>query len=299
MNDRVLAETARSYLRMISWANLVSRFPSGLAYPLIGKIAESMSPLLPRAEVFLSYLQVLGIPESRRVGLWRDVLRQHGMFLVNHYYHERHMCRFSGRVDHDADNWQRFLSQPGPALVLSCHHDFYHSLLVLAGMLGKRVYFVAAPEDSGELSHWLLPYIRQQHNVCSAYFNGGSYLFYDRMAEVHKAFDVGGTVFSMHDFHAPNRWAKRVHLGNWCYEVPAGTLEIALERGVPVYFGVLLWDRDTACYRPDFSRLDLDSSDLLGSYAAAMRCLIARYPTAWHGWQWVEDFKKLTVISLD
>lgn len=294
MSDPALHKTAQAYLRMIALGRLLAKLPLQLAYPLAGGMASRVAPYVSLANTFAKFAHQVGIPEMDRPDLWARVLCQHGMFFVNNFLHANKPQQLGNLVDQSSLSWRDFLGCQGPALVLTCHHDFYHSLLVLAGLSGKRVYFVAAPEDSGPLTEWLLPHIRQQHENCVRHFNGGAYLFKNRMAGVREAFDSNGVVFSMHDFDAPGARSYPVRFHNRSYQVPAGTLELALEKRIPIYFGVLEWDMVRKCYLPNFKRLTVDSAAPLAAYAEAMANLIKKNPACWHGWQWFDQFSAIS-----
>lgn len=290
MPDHSLQDTAQSYLRMIAIGRLLAKLPIRLAYPLAARIAASRSPFRERADDFFAYASAIKLPKEKQHGLWSETLHHHGMFFVNHFLHASKPGKLLQTLDDSPAAWQAFLAQPGPALVLTCHHEFYHTLLVISGLSGKRVYFVAAPEDSGPLAPWLLPHIRQQHVYCARHFNGGSYLFKNRKAAVRQAFEEESVVFSMHDFHAPGPDAHEIRLFDRTYQVPAGTVELALEYGIPIYFGALVWDDTTRCYHPDFQRLNPNSAQPMRAYAEAMSNFLSRHPTSWHGWQWFCQF---------
>lgn len=224
---------------MIAVGRLLAKLPLRLAYPLAAHVALRSGPFRALANDFFTYVSAIGITQEKQHALWAEVLRHNGMFFVNHFLHASKSEQLASVFDQSPLPWQAFLAQQGPALVLTCHHEFYHTLLVLAGLAGKQVYFVAAPEDSGPLAPWLLPHIRQQHANCARHFNGGSYLFRHRRTAVRQAFEDGGVVFSMHDFHAPGPGSHEVRLFDRGYQVPAGTVELALEYGIPIYFGAL------------------------------------------------------------
>ena len=296
MTEQSLALLAKSYLRMIALAKGVSRLPLVLAYPLMHRLGRRYAPYRGSFASFENFAQAISLPASVMPVVWQQILRQHGMFFVNHFLHRASAITRIERCVHAASpEWQAFRQRTGAALVLTCHHDFYHTLLVLTGRANKRVHFVAAPEDSGPLAQWLLPHIRQQHAYCEPHFNGGRYLFSKRREQVRSALLAGDVVFSMHDFLAPVPGAHRVSLLGKVYEVPAGTLEIALELGVPVYFSVLRWSDETSAYSLDFQRLEVDPAHPLDAYAQAMETLIVSHPSVWHGWQWFDHFSNASV----
>ena len=295
MTEQSPAQVAKSYLRMIALAKQASRLPVALAYPLMHQFGQHYSPYREHFALFEHFAQAIAIPASAVPAVWQLVLRQHSMFFVNHFLHRADIATIERRVRASSPEWHAFQAHTGAALVLTCHHDFYHTLLVLAGRAKKRVHVVAAPEDSGPLAQWLLPHIRQQHDYCQSYFNGGRYLFNNRREQVRSALLAGDVVFSMHDFLAPGPGAQRVTLLGKIVEVPAGTLEIALELGVPVYFSVLRWSEEASAYSLDFQRLEIDAAHPLDAYAQAMSSLVVNHPSVWHGWQWFDHFSNASV----
>lgn len=293
MKSTELARVAAAYLRMIHLGQWLSHLPLRLAYRLAGWGAARTGPLRHDSARFARYAQGIGLAETALPAEWRRVTAQQGMFFVNNFLHSEHLYKITAHVQEITPDWRTLISEQQGALVLTCHHDFHHTLFVLAGLAGKQVNFVAAPEDSGVLSPWLAPHIRRQHAYCARHFNGGRYIFTGSghtRADVATALERGALVFSMHDIKLPGKHSHPATLFGHPYSVQAGTIEIALKLGLPIYFAMLVWSDERFAYRIECQRMNVTSDRPLDAYTSALESVVVTQPSAWHGWQWFDSF---------
>jgi lauroyl/myristoyl acyltransferase len=286
---------AAAYLRLIRLGKWLSRLPLRPAYRLAAWAAARYSPFRDDFARFSRYAGAIGMAEAARRYEWRRTMARHGMFFVNNFLHADRAHRLADRVLDIAPEWRHLMAERHGALVLTCHHDFHHTLFVLAGLTGRRVSVVAAPDDSGPLAPWLTPHIRRQHADCAGHFNGGRYLFTGpgQARAIVTAMKNGELVFSLHDFVQPGKHSRPAMLFGRSYDVPVGTIEIALKLGVPIYFAMLVWADERFAYRIECQRLDVTSEQPLGAYASALESVVAAQPSAWHGWQWFDNFSSV------
>lgn len=292
MRHDELAAVAAAYLRLIRLGQWLSRLPLRIAYRLAARAAGRLSPLRRDLPHFQDYARALGLADGAMSRAWDMAMTGHGMFFVNNALHAAHPRRIARRVGSAAPDWQGLLTEPRGALVLTCHHDFHHSLFVLAGLAGRKVSVVAAPAEGGPLSPWLATHIRRQHDDCAWHFNGGRYIFTEpgQARAIVTALRGGELVFSLHDFVLQGKHSRPARLLGRSYEVPAGTIEIALKLGVPIYFAMLLWSAEQSAYRIECQRLNVTGAQPLDAYTTALEAVVTARPSAWHGWQWFANF---------
>jgi lauroyl/myristoyl acyltransferase len=290
------ARVAAAYLRLIHLGKWLSCLPLRPAYRLAAWAAARYSPFRDDYEKFARYARAVGLAESALAPEWNRVMARHGMFFVNTPLHAGRARQIADRVPDGPPEWQRLMAERQGALVLTCHHDFHHTLFVLAGLAGRRVSVVAAPDDSGPLAPWLTPHIRRQHADCARHFNGGRYLFTGpgQARAIVTALKNGEVVFSLHDFVQAGKHSRPARLFGRAYSVPVGTIEIALRLGVPIYFAMLVWSDERFAYRIECQRLNVTSEQPLDAYASALESVVAAQPSAWHGWQWFDIFSSVS-----
>lgn len=303
-----LKAQALSLEQRIALGRRCARLPVPLAYGLARTLTRLAGHNLPgppahQRAVFDGWVRSIRAAAPGRTpppsdqGLWQAACGAYAASLVNAALHRERLEAIARRVrSHDPD-WDRLLTEPSGALVLTMHHDFHHTLFALAGRAGGRIRVIAAPEETSPLHPWLGPAIHALHRDCACHFNGGDYLFLapgESGTGVAHALRRGEMVFSLHDFEAPEGTRRRpADLLGRQFQAPSGAMELALRMGKPVYFTALVWQPGSQDYHLHARRLRPDTADPLAAYALALEQLVRQWPWAWSGWQWFDEWPPL------
>lgn len=298
-----LAAMAASILSRIQTGRRCAWLPIPLAYRLGGRLSTHAGHNLPGPEsaqqaVFTDWLQAMHqsspdhspLPPQK---VWQHAKAAYGISMVNLALHAKRLPTILQQVLHTDEAWLRLMHSTNGALVLTLHHDFHHTLFALAGHAGQKVRVIAAPEESSPLHAWLGPTIHRMHRDCALHFNGGDYLFLTEQAsgtQVAKALKRQECVFSLHDFSAPEGTRIRpAQLFGRTFTAPTGALDLAQTLDKPIYFAALVWLPDQQGYHLHCEALDPAPTPLV-AYTTAITRLLTRFPWAWSGWQWFQDW---------
>jgi hypothetical protein len=295
MNRTELERMARDYIRLIRLGFALHWLPLRLAYRLLALAALHWGPLRHGCEAFEGYARAAGCPADELDRWWHLAMARHGMLFVNNALFRKQVGRIAALVRDRDEAWKQMVAEPNGALVLTCHHDFYHLLFVLAGLEGCCVRPVVMPEKGSPLSPWLETHLQGMHAACAQHFNGGDYLFIvpgQTRGRVREALQRGETVFSLHDGGGGRLNDEGVILGRRYHPV-IGTIEEALAAGKPIYFAAVLWCDSRFAYRIQCSHLSTPSLRPIEFYTSALDALVREHAYAWSGWQWLSDFEPI------
>lgn len=303
LDQAPLADMAASILSRIRTGRRCAWLPVPLAYRIGSHLSTHAGHNLPGPEaaqqaVFSEWMKSVVqasaselTPDTHQ--LWQHAKAAYGVSMVNLALHANRLAAIARNVVHTDTAWLQLMQNANGALVLTLHHDFHHTLFALAGHAGQKVRVIAAPEESSPLHAWLGPSIHRMHRDCARHFNGGDYLFLDVQAsgtQVAKALKQKECVFSLHDFSAPDGTRSRpACLFGRTFTAPTGALDLAQALNKPVYFATLVWVPDRRGYHLHCEALPTDTSPL-DTYTQAMTRLLVRFPWAWSGWQWFQNW---------
>lgn len=240
---------------------------------------------------------------------WRAVCVSHAGLYAQAVWHGRKMEVLEGLVREADAGWEALCAQAGSgkgAVVMTFHHDGHHSLCALiARQGGAAVRALAAPEESSPFYPWLARLLRRWHRAAARHFGGGDYLFVPPAGEgaaraLLGPLRRGEVVVSLNDVGAPAeaRGLPLRVLGRqvWAY---SAALELAARMGKAVFAAALVWCPRLEGYRLVAQRLQGDDAQaLLDAYGRWMEAVLVRWPWAWMGWQWHEQWPRVEDVRM-
>jgi len=195
----------------------------------------------------------------------------------------------------------------GGGLVLTGHSFFHNALGAVLGILGCRVYGVAAP--MGEGSDWpvVSPIIKAINNGSEQLFGGGRYLYTnqpkDLIISISKAMGDCSTVVGLLDHGAPQS-RSRVDILGWDFGLQYSLIARWANAENPIYFA-MLWpvlQQDGLSISPKL-QLHIETlkpagsrvvpKEVLNRYAGQLTQWAGHAPWAWQGFRWTECFQRV------
>ncbi len=283
-----------AYRRFIGLLRPLARLPWALAYPSAGWLARYFSPYRQQRDTILPAFQAcLALePQSARQA-WHRYLAQHGVFVLNgDLYRRMDLSWIRRHVEiRGEDCLQAMKDSPG-GLVLTWHSHHHHALFCVLGLLGLELRVIAQSAESSPAHAWLGKEMEKLHADTRRHFGRGDYLFFtppeNVIRPVLRALDQGQWVVSLNDnLIAPGKRSVEINLLGRCMTCPAGSLELALRAGAPIFLALFYW-RGGGRFVLELARLEpADTQQMMQAYFDFLAVRLRRHPDIWEGWQWL------------
>jgi lauroyl/myristoyl acyltransferase len=292
MSDDQWTPVGRRLLRHFRWAERAWRWtPQPWRQRTAALVGRTFSPDLDDSVRIWHALQTFTQCSDQQAHVWlARYFASQGIFAADlHGYPslDAHWAEHKVRCDD-----REVLGRLGEGGLLLTYHSFHHNRLgSFLGLSGARVFAIAATEDNSPLKPWTGGYMRKINGGSEALFGGGRYVFTDNLRgllrDSREVLRRGDLLASLADNYSDSPTAAPVDLLGRRMRIATGSIELALEAGVPITLALFYSDLRGG-YRCRLRRLEgmTDSAEVARVYMEQLLAWCADDPHAWQGWAW-------------
>lgn len=285
---------ARRYRQFFQALEVVSKLPKAWQHFAAQRVARRLSPYCRDRRAIQSALRMaLGLGQAQAEQVWQDWLDSHGRFGLRTFdYPALDAAWLANEVVVESPEVLDKIARDG-GLFLTYHSHHQNIVACIPGILGKKTYAIAASEKGSPFAPYTGRWVRMLNGGSEAHFQGGQYLFTDELKTLlrgsKQALADGDVLICLCDFQQPGKQSLTTPLLGREISAATGTIQLALDAGVPIYCALLFPDAGRYRLRLcDISAVG-DAAAVLRAYFGFLEDSVRAYPVAWQGWWWYHN----------